>query len=630
MPAHRFYFYIGSLTAGIFAGKYGVLPLIVGGLCLSILLLLYFYGSLFRVRSIRRLITSVERSKTGMFEKKPICIGTLSVHLASIVKDDRIHLSEFVVAKIKGRIKGFHGHPNLTNEILLRIPNTLRFPCRVYHDNRVEGRMKYLFVGKDPKHIVAVEVRRREYGLTVINTVFDTFDSELKRLEARLPVVHDHVGGTPHSPSSLSQQGRFSGVNIDADNVSNTSTKSTVVFIFILLNLFLIGVIRFQLHEKANAPLFDHLLGKTVVFEGVVVAEPKEKSFYQEVIVKIEDAHHPYRTQKILVQAPFYPRFAYGDRVSAKGKLKEAKDFKTDAGRMFPYKKFLAKEKIYYLLSTPTVTLIESGQGNPLKTRLFAAKDSFVSHIEKVIPWPESSLMSGMLIAGKAGLGAKLEDDFKEVGLIHIVVLSGYNVTIVAEAFIRSLSFLPRGVALASGAFGIVLFAIMAGGGSTIVRASIMALIALLGRQTGNMNGALRALFAAGLIMVLWNPLILRYDPSFHLSFMATFALITCTPLVKRVIPWAGEIVCSTLAVQIFLLPYLLWMNGSFAFVTFPANLLVLTFIPFTMLAGFLAAASSYISIELSYPFAMVAFVMLRYILRIVEVAKEWVGWGIG
>lgn len=129
--------------------------------------------------------------------------------------------------------------------------------------------------------------------------------------------------------------------------------------------------------------------------------------------------------------------------------------------------------------------------------------------------------------------------------------------------------------------------------------------------------------------MVLWNPLILRYDPSFHLSFMATFALIVGSPIIKKLIPWAGEIVCSTLAVQIFLLPYLLWMNGSFALVTFPANLLVLSFLPFTMLVGFLATVSSYVHFDVSYPFSLVSFVMLRYILRIVGIAKQYTEWGL-
>jgi len=407
-------------------------------------------------------------------------------------------------------------------------------------------------------------------------------------------------------------------------------------YVFIFIFLATVFTVRFYIHNRIHRPLFDDFIGKTIQGKGVVVEEPEEKSFYQEVVVELSDTSH---RQKVIVQADFYPRFSYGDELAVKGKLKIPKDFKTNAGRAFPYQKFLAKDDIYYILSAPTVTLLSKNKGNALKTYLYSIKNSFIEHIQKVLPRPESSLLSGMLIAGKGGLGATLEKDFKEVGLVHIVVLSGYNVTIVAEAFIKLLYFLPRSVAYGFGAMGIILFSIMAGGSSTIIRASIMALIALLGKQTGNLYNALRGLFVAGVIMILWNPMILRYDPSFHLSFMATFALIVFSPKVKGIFDKfgfktftdsaIGEIVCSTLAVQIFLLPYLLYMNGSFALITFPANLLVLSFLPFTMLAGFLATASSYIHLGLSYPFSVVSFVMLRYILRIVQISKHFLELGI-
>jgi competence protein ComEC len=402
------------------------------------------------------------------------------------------------------------------------------------------------------------------------------------------------------------------------------------LYVFILIAFIVLFPIRLFIYEKLHQPLLDSFLNQTFEGQGIIVEEPEEKSFYVEVIVKLSDVG---RTQKVLVQAPFYPDFEYGDEVKIKGKLKYPKDFKTEAGHTFYYQKYLAKDDIYYILSSPTITLLEEDQGNAVKARLFTIKRRFISQIRTILPRPESSLMAGMLIAGKDGLGPRLEDDFKEVGLIHIVVLSGYNVTIIAEAFIKVLSFLPRAVGYGAGVIGIVLFALMAGGSTTIIRASTMSLIALLGKLTGNRYSALRALIIVGALMVLWNPLILRYDPSFHLSFMATFALIVFSPVIQCILgkfgeSTVGEIISSTLAVEIFLLPYILYMNGSFAFVSFPANLLVLSFLPFTMLVGFLATIFSFIKLALAYPFAISAFIMLRYILRVVEVANTFIAYG--
>ncbi|MEK7147475.1 MAG: ComEC/Rec2 family competence protein, partial [Patescibacteria group bacterium] len=102
-------------------------------------------------------------------------------------------------------------------------------------------------------------------------------------------------------------------------------------------------------------------------------------------------------------------------------------------------------------------------------------------------------------------------EKFRTVGVIHIVVLSGYNITIVAEFIMRLLAFLPRAARLAGGALAIILFAVMTGGSATIVRASLMAILVVVARATGRIYGITRALLLAGFLMVLHNPKILVF-----------------------------------------------------------------------------------------------------------------------
>ena len=119
---------------------------------------------------------------------------------------------------------------------------------------------------------------------------------------------------------------------------------------------------------------------------------------------------------------------------------------------------------------------IGEGDGGSVRSILFAVKSAFMSRIQSLLPEPHSSLLGGILLGAKESLGRAVLDDFRIVGLIHIVVLSGYNVTLVAEAIMRALSFFPRAFGMAFGAGSIVLFAILTGAGATVVRASTMAL----------------------------------------------------------------------------------------------------------------------------------------------------------
>jgi len=462
--------------------------------------------------------------------------------------------------------------------------------------------LKYIYFLGDKKIrifefiIATIRYWRPESGVTEINTIFSSHSRELKLLKAK-----------------------------------------SIKILVIILAFLLVFLIRYGWYTRTHVPLLDGGLGRGFETVGVVVEEPEEKSFYQEVIIEVSNVGSSLSAspslwflnskQKILIKAPFYPKFTYGDEVRAKGVLKYPKDFKTDSGRTFPYVNFLAKDNVYYLMTSSKVTLLSERNGARLKHVLFDIKNSFIGQIHKILPRPESSLLSGMLIAGKGGLGSDLEQKFKDTGLIHIVVLSGYNVTIVAEAFIKILSFVPRLYGYSAGMFGIILFAVMAGGGTTIIRASAMAIIALYAKWTGNTYNAFRALVVSGACMILLNPLTLLYDPSFHLSFMATFALIVFTPYTQKMFGSFGEtaigqIISSTLTIELFLLPYLLWMNGEFAVVAFLANVAVLSFIPATMLAGFVAVVVSYVYFALSYPFAVISFITLHYVMRIVEIAS--------
>ena len=131
----------------------------------------------------------------------------------------------------------------------------------------------------------------------------------------------------------------------------------------------------------------------------------------------------------------------------------------------------------------PKAELVSSGGGGVVKRALFSLKGWLIGNISATIPEPDSSLLGGLLFGAKRSLGAEWLDQFRKAGIIHIVVLSGYNITIVANSVTSFFSFLPRVVGSAFGAVSIILFAIMTGGSATVVRSSIMALLVVLAKS---------------------------------------------------------------------------------------------------------------------------------------------------
>jgi competence protein ComEC len=244
-----------------------------------------------------------------------------------------------------------------------------------------------------------------------------------------------------------------------------------------------------------------------------------------------------------------------------------------------------------------------------------------------LFPQPDSSLLEGIELGERRALPEDLTHAFITSGLVHVVVLSGYNVSIVAESMLRVTSFLPKTLNYGVGGILMILFALMSGGGATTVRACLMGLIAILARYLNRPTDALRALVVAAAAMIMWNPLVALYDPSFILSVLATFGLITLSGTIERKLFFIPtmfglrSIAASTLSVQIFVLPALLFITGVLSFVALPANMLALPVVPFAMLLGFLAGMAGLFHPILAYPFAIMDDLLLRWMMLVAMTA---------
>ena len=409
--------------------------------------------------------------------------------------------------------------------------------------------------------------------------------------------------------------------------IKRSGKKSRLVVSLCILGVAL-GMIRFDIGEFSyvNSALIDDV-GSEIEVLGWVSNEPESKESYLKFVVTIvqsDDSNHKYQ-DRILVSTPLYPKFEYGNLVKLKGIIKFPENFdSTESGKTFDYVSYLAKDKIGFVMFQPKVEVVGYGEGSKLKTFLFTLKNMFLKSVSQTLPEPHASLLGGLVVGAKESLGQKLLDDFRSVGLIHIVVLSGYNVTIVADALMRVVSFLPQMVRACIGGLGIIFFMLLTGAGATIVRASIMALIVVFSRVVGREFDVVRALLLVGFVMVLHNPYIVIYDPSFQLSFLAMLGLIYVSPIVETWFMWLPkrfglrDIAGATIGTQIFVLPLLLYMMGEFSIVALPVNFLVLVFIPLTMLTGFLAGVLGLIGRTIALPFSLMAFILLYYELMIV------------
>lgn len=363
-------------------------------------------------------------------------------------------------------------------------------------------------------------------------------------------------------------------------------------------------------------------IGTEVSLLGKISNEPDERETSTRLTFSPDGSY-----ENILLVVGKYPARIYGERLRVSGKLEQPENFETDAGRQFDYVNYLSKDDIYYIIRQPKIESL--GLDRSLATRargaLFAFKQAFLTKLTRTLPEPHAALLGGITIGARRGMPELWQEHFRTAGLSHIVVLSGYNITIVAEIMLKALAFLPMLGATLAGAASVIIFTLATGASSTTVRASIMALVALLARATGRVYQSLDALLLAAFCMIIYQPKILLYDLSFQLSFLATWGIIVGPPLIRPHLGWLTErlgfreLVVSTLSAQLAVLPWILYKIGQLSFVALPANLLVLTFVPLVMFLGFFIALSGFVNYFLSLPFAYLAYLLLTYILLVTK-----------
>lgn len=363
-----------------------------------------------------------------------------------------------------------------------------------------------------------------------------------------------------------------------------------------------------------------------------VADEPDiRESFTRLTLEILDDTSVCPKRERILAYTDHYPSYSYGDELLITGEIVFPKSFKADdAGRIFDYPAYLKKSGIAYQIFRPEIEKIGDKKGNNIVGVLFKIKHILLEGMGRVLPEPEASFAGGLIVGAKESLGEKLLEKFRTTGVMHIVVLSGYNITIVAEAILALFSSLSPVLASLFGALGIVLFALLTGAGATVVRASLMALLVILARRIGRGYDITRALYVAAFFMILHNPFILVFDPSFQLSFLATFGLIVGAPLIEpyllRIPNIFGlrEIAAATIATQIFVLPFILYLMGDLSLVAVPTNLLVLIAVPGAMFFGFFAALGGLIHPLLGTLMAVPAFGLLAYMLGVVNMLSDF------
>lgn len=350
----------------------------------------------------------------------------------------------------------------------------------------------------------------------------------------------------------------------------------------ILLLALIVGIVfgGWYISQTFLGNQFASYFDQQIDVEGEVATEPEIVERNQQLDIKLNGFEQNIRASIYL------PIDAHrGDKVWVRGTATLPEDFDD-----FDYVGYLQRYNIYANLKKPRVIVLKPAQAT-WRTPFTKLRTNLLERSQSLFEPQPGGLVMGMLIGYRKGLSDEVSENFRKTGLMHVVAVSGFNMTILASACILLASYIGRKLAGVTTIFAIISFVLIAGASASVIRSAIMALLVIAAQFSGRLYNSTHGLILAAGIMVLLNPRIVVWDVGFQLSVVATLGVLYAYQLQKdresenawlsTARPTIGAIIATA--------PLVAFHFQTFSTVALLANFLLLPLVPWVMLFGALS-----------------------------------------
>lgn len=252
-------------------------------------------------------------------------------------------------------------------------------------------------------------------------------------------------------------------------------------------------------------------------------------------------------------------------------------------------------------------------------------RDIFSDKIKQHINEPSSSLGLGFLFGQKNNLPSDLLLALQITGLTHIIVASGYNLTILVRIIRKLFLKISKYTSTIVTLFMILGFVSLTGFSPSMNRAAIVAVLSLGAWYYG------RKIHPVILILIAMS-ITLAYDPSmawgnlgWELSFLSFAGIMIVSPVITKYFygnhkpKILGRIVIETVSATMMTAPLIIFTFGYVSTVSIVTNILILPFIPFAMLGTFLTGLLGFINVNLGHFMGLITDSLFKYILSVIN-----------
>ena len=299
----------------------------------------------------------------------------------------------------------------------------------------------------------------------------------------------------------------------------------------------------------------------------------------------------------------------YGETVALTGKIDFPAALRNPGG--FDYRAFLARKGIdtTLIIRRPQDwRVVSEASGNPILRFAFALRSQILQNSRDTLPPESAAVLNGILLGSRSDLPPDLRDAFERTGTAHILATAGLHIGIFVGLLfgLLRLGSVGRKHTAVCCLLALVLFAVMAGGRPSVVRASLVAGLFLAGFLLEREPDWWNITAFAALVLLLQSPLLL-FDEGFQLSFVTVITLVLLMPIFapflskfrphfrdsppvrvrKLIVEYFAACFAVSLAAQFAVAPLMAYYNHEFSPISIFANTTIVPLVAPIFALGF-------------------------------------------
>jgi competence protein ComEC len=294
----------------------------------------------------------------------------------------------------------------------------------------------------------------------------------------------------------------------------------------------------------------------------------------------------------------------------------------------FDYRRYLRFHRIHWLFLPETINLSSCMNARPTLTeRLLSIREAGVRHMERHFPPASAGIAAALIYGERRQLDDEVLAGYQELGLIHLLAISGGHVTLLVGAvFAAAIRFVTREAAVIVLMAALPVYAVLAGASPSVLRACATGMIVLAVQWKKGAIHPLDALSWTALALLAFDPYMV-WDAGFQLSFVVTFALLAHVSALAAVRSIVGRLFQTALVAQMAALPVLLYHFYEISVWSVVLNIFFVPWYSFVVLPLAFASAAAVLVSPLFSPLVSLFDELIRLtnaVVRFFSVDHPW------